>query len=227
MQNSAGDAPTQRTPRNVKLLSISSDSETSACSCVSGECLAEKGELFHLYKTNVLDSEQRIVRDGDVTLVEEILSLTECSAHDDVASDSLPDVIVVPDHVKQMTNASLRLSLTQRGEQPGPVTPNTRRVYERKLTQLLRDATPTRSNKRTSDALDSLPTELQRLLRIDSKDDVTQDETQLLEKLTRDFAEPTPRNKWREGNEKKSFNYLLLDPRVTRNLPQRARSMSE
>ena len=27
--------------------------------------------------------------------------------------------------------------------------------------------------------------------------------------------------KWREGNSKMSFNYLLLDPRTTKNLPAR------
>ncbi|KAL9978080.1 hypothetical protein ACROYT_G015561, partial [Oculina patagonica] len=31
---------------------------------------------------------------------------------------------------------------------------------------------------------------------------------------------------WREGTEKSSFNYLLTDPRVTQNLPARAKKMS-
>ncbi|ESP05479.1 hypothetical protein LOTGIDRAFT_102206 [Lottia gigantea] len=33
--------------------------------------------------------------------------------------------------------------------------------------------------------------------------------------------------KWREGALKSSFNYLLLDPRVTKNLPLRAKNMAD
>lgn len=35
------------------------------------------------------------------------------------------------------------------------------------------------------------------------------------------FDLPDPKRKWREGNLKSSFNYLLLDPRVSLNLPMR------
>ncbi|CAN8031015.1 unnamed protein product, partial [Ixodes persulcatus] len=40
-----------------------------------------------------------------------------------------------------------------------------------------------------------------------------------------DFETPRPEGHWREGNSKTSFNYLLLDSRVTRNLPVRARGL--
>lgn len=39
-----------------------------------------------------------------------------------------------------------------------------------------------------------------------------------------DFA--NPKKKWREGNTKASFTYLLLDPRLTANLPTRASKQS-
>ncbi|PVD19890.1 hypothetical protein C0Q70_20384 [Pomacea canaliculata] len=39
------------------------------------------------------------------------------------------------------------------------------------------------------------------------------------------FQTPGSRT-WREGNIKSCFNYLLLDPRVTKNLPLRAKSLS-
>lgn len=42
------------------------------------------------------------------------------------------------------------------------------------------------------------------------------------EALTKQFSNPDPLKKWREGNNKSSFTYLLLDPRVTNNLPVRA-----
>jgi len=41
------------------------------------------------------------------------------------------------------------------------------------------------------------------------------------------FLRPDPTKKWREGIEKASFIYLLLDPRVTLNLPVRAKTMGE
>lgn len=40
------------------------------------------------------------------------------------------------------------------------------------------------------------------------------------------FQTPDGRT-WREGTIKSCFNYLLLDPRVTKNLPLRAKSLSE
>ena len=32
------------------------------------------------------------------------------------------------------------------------------------------------------------------------------------------------KNEWREGHQKSAFNYILIDPRVTQNLPSRARA---
>ena len=43
----------------------------------------------------------------------------------------------------------------------------------------------------------------------------------LEEKMCRSF-ENFIKPKWREGNNKTSFNYLLLDPRISLNLPERA-----
>jgi len=39
------------------------------------------------------------------------------------------------------------------------------------------------------------------------------------------FVNPDPRKKWREGTQKCCFNYLLLDPRVTQNLPVRTKTI--
>ena len=41
------------------------------------------------------------------------------------------------------------------------------------------------------------------------------------------FQIPDPLRKWREGTLKSSFNYLLLDPRVTMNLPGRYTQLTE
>lgn len=40
-----------------------------------------------------------------------------------------------------------------------------------------------------------------------------------------EFSSPDPRKHWREGKNKSSFTYLLLDPRVTNNLPYRAENL--
>ncbi|EDO38782.1 predicted protein [Nematostella vectensis] len=47
----------------------------------------------------------------------------------------------------------------------------------------------------------------------------TEEESMCIE-FTRDNPQP-----WREGTEKSSFNYLLLDPRVSDNLPWRAQKL--
>ena len=44
--------------------------------------------------------------------------------------------------------------------------------------------------------------------------------------LCKTFVDPNPRKTWREGTEKKSFNYLLLDPSITQNLPARYTQLS-
>lgn len=44
--------------------------------------------------------------------------------------------------------------------------------------------------------------------------------------VVKQFNEPDPSKKWREGTSKASFTYLLMDPRITQNLPSRAENMS-
>ncbi|KAM4051708.1 ankyrin repeat and LEM domain-containing protein 1 isoform 2-T2 [Anomaloglossus baeobatrachus] len=44
--------------------------------------------------------------------------------------------------------------------------------------------------------------------------------------ISQEFDQPDKTRKWREGVLKSSFNYLLLDPRVTRNLPSRCHDLS-
>lgn len=40
-----------------------------------------------------------------------------------------------------------------------------------------------------------------------------------------EFNSPDPRRHWREGINKSSFTYLLLDPRITNNLPSRSENL--
>lgn len=45
---------------------------------------------------------------------------------------------------------------------------------------------------------------------------------ELAEDLIRVFNDKSLSSTWREGTVKSSFNYLLLDPRITQDLPNRA-----
>jgi hypothetical protein len=47
----------------------------------------------------------------------------------------------------------------------------------------------------------------------------------LEEEMVSPFQDPDPSKFWREGCNKSCFNYLLLDPRVTQNLPARAKTL--
>lgn len=41
------------------------------------------------------------------------------------------------------------------------------------------------------------------------------------------FSKPDTTKRWREGTRKSSFNYLLLDPRITLNLPERQKDLND
>ncbi|NXC77858.1 ANKL1 protein, partial [Anhinga anhinga] len=64
--------------------------------------------------------------------------------------------------------------------------------------------------------------ELAAVLRTGRVPDCTQDELA----LARQFDRPDRSRRWREGLVKSSFNYLLLDPRTTQNLPLRSHHLS-
>ncbi|NXT88234.1 ANKL1 protein, partial [Anhinga rufa] len=64
--------------------------------------------------------------------------------------------------------------------------------------------------------------ELVAVLRTGRVPDCTQDELA----LARQFDRPDRSQRWREGLVKSSFNYLLLDPRTTQNLPLRSHHLS-
>ncbi len=56
------------------------------------------------------------------------------------------------------------------------------------------------------------------------------DETEFVDleaSLARSFSDPDLGQTWREGTNKSSFNYLLLDPRVTKDLPRRVKSLGQ
>ncbi|XP_075632729.1 ankyrin repeat and LEM domain-containing protein 1 isoform X1 [Balearica regulorum gibbericeps] len=112
-----------------------------------------------------------------------------------------------------LSDEALRRRLRALGDDPGPVTELTRRLYLRRLEELVRG--PRRRPAGHSP-------ELAAALRTGHVPDCAQDELA----LAGQFDRPNRSRRWREGLVKSSFNYLLLDPRTTQNLPLRSHRLS-
>ncbi|XP_066249378.1 ankyrin repeat and LEM domain-containing protein 1-like [Euwallacea similis] len=119
---------------------------------------------------------------------------------------------------------NLRRELRQLGYNPGPITDTTKSLYLKKLHQLkkhpeIAKTYSTKANKKIYSV------ELEKCLR--NLDWCTELSFKNLEtQLEQQFSSPNPTVKWREGMTKSSFTYLLLDPRLTKNLPHRAETLS-
>ncbi|XP_030075364.1 ankyrin repeat and LEM domain-containing protein 1 [Microcaecilia unicolor] len=118
----------------------------------------------------------------------------------------------------QLSNEEIERKLRDFGENPGPITSLTRWVYLALLDKLMKDP-QSRSRKETI----GYSPELTLTLQTSQIPECQGDEMA----LSKQFDQPDRRKKWREGILKSSFNYLLLDPRVTRNLPARCHSLSQ
>ncbi|KAM3852367.1 ankyrin repeat and LEM domain-containing protein 1 isoform 2-T2 [Vipera latastei] len=119
-----------------------------------------------------------------------------------------------PEH---LTDEALARKLRELGADPGPVTPLTRKLYVRLLERLSRQ--PESPARKGSAAYSS---ELASALETYRIPNSRADEMA----LAAEFDQADKSRKWREGLLKSSFNYLLLDPRVTQNLPARCQLLS-
>ncbi|XP_077572755.1 uncharacterized protein LOC144196444 [Stigmatopora nigra] len=129
--------------------------------------------------------------------------------------------------IEGMTDKELRRRLLEVGESPGPISRRTRPVYIRRLCSLLQELNSKSSQhkdqvEQPKTAHFSYSPELNLVLRTFKLPECQGEE----QALCQQFDQPDQNKKWREGNIKSSFNYLLLDPRVTRNLPFRSHSMT-
>ncbi|EZA55879.1 Ankyrin repeat and LEM domain-containing protein [Ooceraea biroi] len=148
---------------------------------------------------------------------------------DDAASascHSLPKELVI------MDDATLRRELERLGTQPGPITSTTRQVYLNRLMRLRNvqdNAVPSTispSTSATSAAPSNqvqIPPHLQLGDWLNHLDTYKSWERQAFQA----FASPDPTRRWRESTSKTSFTYLLLDPRVTQDLPNRCTGLAE
>uniref|UniRef100_A0A182YJZ6 Uncharacterized protein n=1 Tax=Anopheles stephensi TaxID=30069 RepID=A0A182YJZ6_ANOST len=144
------------------------------------------------------------------------------SAADKNASlTSLSTVLTLPP-LDYDTDA-LRAELTTFGEPPGPITKSTKKLYLRKLVKFRRHP-----ERRLANAIDSKanpqPNYSVELMATVRKQDVFERivEQQCLEQeMASEFQSSTAKavRNFREGHLKKSFIYLLLDPRASDNLP--------
>ncbi|XP_039288667.1 GATA zinc finger domain-containing protein 14-like [Nilaparvata lugens] len=115
----------------------------------------------------------------------------------------------------------LRRELRDYGLMAGPITNCTKRVYLRKLKRFRRKPKP------LTQPLASRPeycVELERSLLSDN--DIIQKWSHLETEMCIPFQTPDTNKRWREGVSKASFTYLLLDPRITQNLPARSIAMT-
>ncbi|XP_054284657.1 uncharacterized protein LOC129001420 [Macrosteles quadrilineatus] len=110
----------------------------------------------------------------------------------------------------------LRRALVQHGFVPGPITGNTKRVYLRKLKRCRRKP---QSQPSPDSSLPAFSTELLKTL-AQPCEHLLAEWSHLEDSMTASFT--CARRPWREGQAKTSFTYLLLDPRVSHNLPARA-----
>ncbi|XP_063350786.1 ankyrin repeat and LEM domain-containing protein 1 [Pelmatolapia mariae] len=115
------------------------------------------------------------------------------------------------DKIRGLTDKELRSRLVELGESPGPISSRTRPTYMRRLCRLVQESNYA-----------GYSPELCRVLETFNLPNCQADE----QALCQQFDQPDQNRKWREGVIKSSFNYLLLDPRVTKNLPFRSHTMT-
>lgn len=110
---------------------------------------------------------------------------------------------------------TLRKELKSLGEDVGPVTSTTKKVYLRRLYRLKKKV----SGPSSISCAATYPPELQRVLHIGEWESCIMNYAKYEMLMCAPFENPDPNRRWREGVAKSSFNYLLLDPRISQNLP--------
>lgn len=141
----------------------------------------------------------------------------ESSTTTAASSGTDSDTVDVPPALRGLTNEQIFAKLKSLGDTPGPVTDGTRTAYLYRLARLtLGLATLHKARDVVSPDVHTLVLNARNL-------DAYRD---LEMAMMQDFDTPQPNGYWREGNAKASFTYLLLDTRVTQNLPLRAHNLT-
>ncbi|XP_043832526.1 ankyrin repeat and LEM domain-containing protein 1 [Dromiciops gliroides] len=125
-----------------------------------------------------------------------------------------PFTSFLPRDPSTLSNQELLQHLRALGESPGPVTPFTRQHRLKGLKE---------GSPRGPAAPAGYSPELTLALQTGCVPNAQDDE----DVLAQQFDQPDPSQRWREGIVKSSFTYLLLDPRVTQNLPSQCHILSQ
>lgn len=170
--------------------------------------------------------------EGIAFLERRIYTLTPCKSTENCTSaDQLWPQSLNLSFDRSMTNEVLRRKLINFGDNPGPITHTTRQMYLKRLINLKNGScVPLPGENIQSRAF--------------SKTDCCSFEVKssliygdwvnhlgrfkIIEKnIFKEFSLVDPSRKWREGMNKTCFNYLLLDPRVTKDLPSCAENLAK
>lgn len=131
----------------------------------------------------------------------------------------------MPKELLLIDNATLRAELAKLGDQPGPITNTTRQVYLKRLMRLRNVEDINISSQSCVQIIQKNCAEQNSRIKPHLKfgDWVNHIETyiRLENQVFHEFICPNPSRKWREGISKTSFSYLLLDSRITQDLPHR------
>lgn len=127
---------------------------------------------------------------------------------------------------KILTNYDLRNRLILLGEQPGPITSTTYHVYLKRLTKLEKDVDLNVGMQKLSLQHERTLSPLIETALPDPWACNLQPFQDLEDRIFKEFESPKPNRRYRGGISKSYFNYILLDPRITNNLPRNGRSLS-
>ncbi|KAL7026891.1 hypothetical protein ACKWTF_005216 [Chironomus riparius] len=141
-----------------------------------------------------------------------------------ISDSSLSTIVTIPP--LDYDTDTLRKELKNFGDNPGPITKSTKKLYLKKLVKFKKY--PNRLGIVPADNSQiTYPLELQRT--VTNYDYLEQNITEYLkleERMVKHFSEKN-HLKWREGNSKTSFVYLLLDPRITSNISIHQKQLSK
>ncbi|XP_066930463.1 ankyrin repeat and LEM domain-containing protein 1-like isoform X2 [Clytia hemisphaerica] len=165
--------------------------------------------------------------------IDELSSITVSYDWKDVsqmtATQELDENIVeVSPSVLALTNMELKDQLISLGEKPGPISDTTRRVYQKHLVRIQQASTTgshgDQKSKKEEKQLKDYTNEMRQIFL--NTLTLPKDKGDSLEQEMSFVFENPEKHTWREGTQKTSFNYILLDPRVTKNLADRGETMS-
>ncbi|KAK0163673.1 hypothetical protein PV327_007329 [Microctonus hyperodae] len=125
-----------------------------------------------------------------------------------------------------VSNNSLRHQLITFGDNPGPITPDTNRLYLKRLYKLKCANLTNSCSAQLHSEINQKSSKISRALLSTNWMNNLQAYRDLEESVFHEYEKPDDNKKYRGGIARTSFNYLLLDPRITKNLPRNGHDLS-